>query len=159
MTIPAGNVDFHPFNDMTELAEMVRRRKPVTLAATTTLTTRDSGKLFLLGAADMDVNLPAIGADDVGTYFDFATTVTATDQKIIAQAADLLTGGVAALSTTAGGADAFSPDVSDDLTITMNGTTTGGVIGSKWRLTAISATRWLAEGVTIGSGTLATPFS
>ena len=56
-------------------------------------------------------------------------------------------------------ADIFAPDVTDDLVISMNGTTTGGVIGTYIRATAISATRWFIQGTLSGSGTATTPFS
>lgn len=125
----------------------------------TTMTAAMSGSVMLLDGATTAYTLPAIGAGDVGMHFWFATTVASTAASITAGAADLLTGGVLAQSTTAGGADAFSPDVTDDLIISANGTTTGGVIGSTWYLVAISATRWYCHGSTIGSGTLLTPFA
>jgi len=41
----------------------------------------------------------------------------------------------------------------------LNGTTTGGVIGSRIDVVAVSALMWQVSGVTIGSGTLATAAS
>ena len=43
------------------------------------------------------------------------------------------------------------------LTITMNGSTTGGLIGTVIDFEGISATQWLVNGLVVGSGTLATP--
>ncbi len=127
----------------------------------TTMTSAMSGSIMLIDGASTDYALPAIGAGDVGMVFTFYSTIISTGtQTITAQAADLLTGSVAIIDAGAVGSDTFSPDVSDDLIITLNGTTTGGVaVGSWCRLTAISATRWFVEGVFNGSGTLATPFS
>jgi len=127
----------------------------------TTLTSAMSGSIMLIDGASTDYALPAIGTGDVGMCFTFYSTIISTGtQTITAQAADLLTGGITIADVGAAGTDFFAPDVSDDLIITLNGTTTGGVaVGSWCRLTAISATRWFVEGVFCGSGTLATPFS
>lgn len=53
----------------------------------------------------------------------------------------------------------FTPDESNDLIITMNGSTTGGKKGTVITVTAITATGWFVEGLVFGDGTLATPFS
>jgi len=136
------------------------KRNVLASSGNTTMTSAMSGSVMLLDAAATDFTLPAIGAGDVGMYFDFVSTIIATDQTITAGAADLLTGSIAIINAGATGSDTFSPDVTDDLVITLNGTTTGGVaVGSWCRVTAISATRWFVEGVFNGSGTLATPFS
>lgn len=127
----------------------------------TTMTSAMSGSVMLIDGASTDYTLPAIGTGDVGMYFTFYSTIISTGtQTITAGAADLLTGSIAIIDAGAVGSDTFSPDVTDDLIITLNGTTTGGVaVGSWCRLTAISATRWFVEGVFNGSGTLSTPFS
>jgi hypothetical protein len=40
-----------------------------------------------------------------------------------------------------------------------NGTTTGGLLGTWFRFTALSTTQWLVTGIDQGSGTVATPFA
>ncbi len=137
------------------------KRNVLASSGNTTMTTAMSGSVMLIDGASTDYALPAIGTGDVGVFFDFVSTIISTGtQTITAQAADLLTGSIAIIDAGAVGSDTFSPDVSDDLIITLNGTTTGGVaVGSWCRVTAISATRWFVEGVFNGSGTLATPFS
>lgn len=137
------------------------KRNVLASSGNTTMTTAMSGSVMLIDGASTDYALPAIGTGDVGVFFDFVSTIISTGtQTITAQAADLLTGSIAIIDAGAVGSDTFSPDVTDDLIITLNGTTTGGVaVGSWCRLTAISATRWFVEGVFNGSGTLATPFS
>jgi hypothetical protein len=137
------------------------KRSVLASSGNTTMTSAMSGSVMLIDGASTDYALPAIGAGDIGMYFDFVSTIISTGtQTITAQAADLLTGSIAIIDAGAAGTDTFSPDVTDDLIITLNGTTTGGVaVGSWCRLTAISATRWFVEGVFCGSGSLATPFS
>jgi hypothetical protein len=138
------------------------RRRVLTGASVLTLTDDMSGSVINCGAAE-DFVLPALTAlnsGEHGIWYKFIVTTTATTLTITAAAADLLTGGVSVMSTTAGAEnDAFSPDVSDDLIMTMNGTTQGGIIGSWVEFQAASATRWLVTGGLIGSGTLVTPFS
>jgi len=132
----------------------------VTVTGATALTAADSGKTVLLASASgAAVTLPSAVA---GMYYDFVTltTLTSGSYTITAGAADLLIGGLLLVDdTTPEAAAIFKPDVSDDLIITLNGTTTGGEIGTAFRLTAISASRWMVEGVSAANGTLATPFS
>lgn len=125
-----------------------------------TLTAAMSGRTMLFDAAGATAYvLPAIAAADVGVYFDFYTTVTATgNHTITAASGDLLVGSVIA-GVSAADIEVFAPDVLDDLIITLNGTTTGGIAGTWLRLTALSATRWGVVGITRCSGVQATPFS
>lgn len=128
-------------------------------SANLTLTEAMSGSVIECGAAE-DFTLPALVAADIGTTYEFVVTTTATSLTITAATGDLLLGGVSIMSTSAGlENDAFSADGTDDLILTMNGTTQGGIVGSWVRFTAASATSWLVRGGLIGSGTLVTPFS
>lgn len=129
----------------------------------TTMTAAMSGATMLLDGATVAYTLPAIGASDVGMFFDFVVTVASTGASITAGAADLLMGSAILIDDTvvytAPQAVVVKPDVVNDLIISFNGTTTGGKVGTKLRLTAVSTTRWYVEGVINGSGVLATPFS
>ena len=161
-TIAIGNTSTGLVSIATASSSSGMRYKRSVLASSgnTTMTSAMSGSIMLVDGATVAYTLPAIGAGDVGMEFWFTVTVASTAATITAGAADLLTGGVMCMSTAAGlENDAFSPNVTTDLIITMNGTTQGGVIGSTWHLIAISATRWYVDGTTIGSGTLVTPFS
>lgn len=134
-------------------------------ASTKTLTTDDSGTLYRLNrAAGVAVALPAIATADIGTWFEFVveTTVTSNGYIITAQTGDLLlaSGLVTNVDTDSTNALAYyAPDGSDDLITTLNGTTTGGLIKSRLRYVAVSATGWYVEGIVFASGTVATPFS
>lgn len=140
--------------------EALIQRQPYLLGSgNLTLTAAMSGSVIECGAAE-DFVLPALTASEIGITYEFVVTTTATSLTITAAAGDLLKGGVMIASTNAGlEADAFSADGTDDLIITMNGTTQGGIIGSWVKLTAASATSWLVRGGLIGSGTIVTPFS
>lgn len=144
-------------------------RRPVVSAdaidatAVVTLTAAMSGTVLDLDMATVTVNLPALAAGVVGAdgiFFTFVTTATATAQIIAAASGDILHGGCTIMSTAVGAEnDAFSSNGSSNLVITMNGTTKGGIIGSRWDVWAMSATKWIVTGNLIGSGTIVTPFS
>jgi hypothetical protein len=140
-------------------------RRPVTsftTASPTALTAADSGTQYNFNrAAGVAVVLPAVTASEVGVFYDFFVETTASgDHTITAQAADLLIGAVRIEDfDTANTGTMFAADGSDDLIITMNGTTKGGKKGSHLRLTCSSATSWTVQGNLFGDGTLATPFS
>ena len=41
----------------------------------------------------------------------------------------------------------------------MNGTTKGGLVGSIVQVTAMASAKYAVQGITLGSGTLVTPFA
>lgn len=130
--------------------------------ATKTLTAADSSALVLFDrAAGIVYTLPASVA---GLRFEFFVTVTITSgaaKVITADASSLLIGGMLSDDTDTSDAIAYFPAVaaSSFIAVSMNGTTTGGVVGSHFRMTCLSTTRWMVEGVSCGSSTVATPFS
>ena len=121
--------------------------------ATRTLLAKEAGSLCLMDrAAGVVYTLPVVTASNVGMFFDFMTTVT-----ITAAAAKTITGSAAQfiLGTVFG----YTTDATEIDGFIANGTTTGGVIGDCYRLTAISTTQWLITGhVFCGTATPATPF-
>ena len=98
----------------------------------------------------------------VGMQFEFAVSVTVTSNahKIITDAATtFLLGEVFMYSTATASGAGFAANGSTIRALSANGSTTGGIIGERYRVTAISTTQWLIEGVQVGSGTLATAFA
>lgn len=132
-------------------------------AATKALTDVDSGTLFLLNKADgIAVTLPAITGADAGLFYEFQvdTAVSGGTVTITAQSGDLLDGWVENVDTDTSNAHAYySPDGSDDLIFTMNGTTQGGRVASWCRFVATPGGKWFVTGQMNASGTVATPFS
>jgi hypothetical protein len=51
------------------------------------------------------------------------------------------------------------PTTSTSDTITMNGSTTGGILGSRVVVTDAAANKWAVSGALVSSGTEATPVS
>lgn len=127
------------------------------------LTEAQSGRVVLVDdAAGLDFTLPAVAAAQVGTHYKFIVTVTITSNnfRVTAQSGDLLKGGILMMDfDTANTGSYFTPDGSDDLIFTCNGSTTGGKKGTCVEFIAISATEWWVHGLVFGDGSLATPFS
>ena len=116
------------------------------------------GTVYFNRPTGVSVELPTAPAD--GTYYNFETLQTASggNYVVTATGGDEITGFI---DMKAGGAPdtPFSP-VSTDNVITMNGTTTGGVVGTSFRTTYIAETNlWFVSGQMRGSGSIATPFS
>lgn len=131
------------------------------VGATRTLLAKEAGSLCLFDrAAGVVYTLPT---PVEGMYFDFMATVSVTSnayKTITAAATQFLVGGVGILSlTVAEAGDFFVADGTTIVAISEDGATKGGLIGGTYRLTAISATQWAITGITVGAGTLATPFA
>jgi hypothetical protein len=129
--------------------------------ATRQLQDHESGALCLFDrAAGTVYTLPT---PVIGMFFDFYTTVSRTSNahKVITKkpASEFLLGIINQVIATSATTLASQGDGSTHVAISMNGTTTGGVIGDQFRLTAISSTQWVASGLISGSGSLATPYS
>lgn len=126
--------------------------------ATRTLAANESGAMCLFDVASgVTYTLPPPVA---GMTFEFVvtTTITSNNAKIITDAATtFLLGEVLTYTTATASPAGFAFNGSTHVACTMNGTTTGGIIGTKIRCTALSSTVWLIEGQIVGSGTIATP--
>ena len=128
--------------------------------ATRTLRAAESGALCCLDLATGVVyTLPS---PVVGMTFEFevTTSVTSNAAKVVTSAAsEFLVGAVTAVTIATASPAGFSANGTTIRALSANGTTTGGLIGERYTVTAISATQWAIHGVTVGSGTLATPFA
>ncbi len=129
--------------------------------ATRTLTAAESGGLFFWDAATgVDYTLPAPVA---GMKFAFYATVAVTSNAhaISTDAATTFIGGPLSMGIAATDTNEMQVgDETSDVTVSMNGTTTGGLEGTYIEVVAISSTVWITRRSTvIGSGLLATPFA
>ncbi len=143
------------------IAAGLHRQVIQSVGATRTLLAEESGSLCLFDrAAGVVYTLPA---PVEGAYFDFMATVSVTSNayKVITNAATVfLVGGIGMLSlTVAEAGDFFVADGTTIVALSEAGATTGGLVGGTYRVTAISATQWAVTGITVGAGTLATPFA
>lgn len=130
--------------------------------ATASLSATDSGDLILFNrSTGSTITLPE--SPDVGTYYDFQVVTELSSGNYIIQAdgSDVINGYIYGNKASTA-PELFKADAAlTDTTMTMNGTTTGGLIGTDFRLTYTDATNntWTASGVTYGSGTLVEPWS
>lgn len=134
----------------------------------TTITAATSGSMRLFDSASSTTyTLPA---PVVGLYYDFLWTALETGGQahvIVTDAGTTFVGGYITMFSDVNvtpsatlGPKAFAGDGSSHIKVSMNGTTTGGGIGTLLRFTCISATVWNVSGyVRSPSGTIATPFS
>ncbi len=121
------------------------------------LTESQSGSIVYFNNTDLVADtLPVNPA--VGTYFIFRCsqtpganyTLTATSAKFI---------GYMFAKKAASDDSQFLPNGSTNNVITLNGSTTGGLIGTDFMVQYVGVGKWSVSGYTYGSGTLATSFS
>lgn len=133
------------------------------VGATRTLTQDESGALCLFdSAAGVVYTLPTTSLQTVGLTYEFLvrTTITSNAAKIVtADAATFLVGAVVSANSGATTATAYPANGTTIRALSSNGTTTGGTIGDRYRVTCISATLWSIDGVVVATGTAATPFA
>jgi hypothetical protein len=130
--------------------------------ATRDLTASESGDLFLFDKADGIVFTLPVGVP--GMNFEFMTTVDLTSNAYAVltntdTAGDFLVGYISgAIESEATGEDWFA-NGSSHLGISSNKTTTGGLIGSTYKVECIAANLWSINGVVSCTATPATPFT
>lgn len=139
------------------------KKRAIYSAGAATLLATDSGALGLFNSTTgFTFTLPAITANLVGTWFDFIVTATvgSGSHKVITDAGTtFLLGAVEVITIATASPGGFAFNGTTHIAILMNGTTTGGIVGTKFRVTAISPTQWMIDGQLVGSGTVATPAS
>lgn len=130
------------------------------VGATRTLAPDESGALCLFdSAAGVVYTLPP---PQVGMQFEFLvkTTITSNAAKIITDAATtFLVGAVVSANSGATTTTAYPANGTTIRALSSNGTTTGGTIGDRYKVTAISSTVWAIDGQVVATGTTATPFA
>ena len=115
--------------------------------------------------ANSDSAVAGPGADlnnlsNIGATFEIFASITKTGSLIVqvANANDVMVGGAKFIDDTSDNMVGFETASTSD-TITLNGTTTGGVTFSKITCTAISSTQWKVDVESGCTGSPATPFS
>ena len=146
----------------------------LTLGATATLSVATHAGHTLLVPATCAITLPTIN-----TTADPATSGPGSDPNTISNLGvefvlffNAISAGASAQTITCGGSDKYVGTLGVTSTvynafasvtstiITLNATTTGGAArGSRITLVALAANLWSVNGVLVGSGTVATPFS
>ncbi len=138
------------------------RMQPISLtAATYTLTAEAHSGTTLVAtrAAGITCTLPA--ALGHGTEFNVFVSTTITSNSLIVKVANStdVMQGVAYVAQDAGDTVNSFETASTSDTITMNGTTTGGLRGDRIRLKDVAAGVWEVQVYSAATGTEVTPFS
>jgi len=130
-------------------------------SAAVQLVPSNSGATFLLDrASGVTYTLPAATISGLNFTFVVTVSVTSNNHKIVAKTTgtELYIGGVFE-TVAAGTGTEFFPNGSSNSAITMNGTTTGGLINTILYFQSINSTTWTIDGTVMASGTIATPFA
>ena len=140
------------------------KRRVVDLDDTTAApTAAQSGTVFTFDGSACTVTLPDTAA---GLEYFFVVDTTQTGNAVITtQASDKLCGGF--IKSTAAYNETNLSDTTSALdfsagtanTLTMNGTTQGGVAGSYIHVIGLGNNKWSVNGAVVASGNLATSFS
>jgi len=124
-----------------------------------TLVQRDSGSLVELDT--LTGSILTLPTPVKGMMFDVAVKLTNTSNSHIIKtgvaASEFLLGGVNMMTAASAVTLGVALDGTTHITLTMNGTTTGGKIGTVLRFTAINDTQWVVTGLIEGDAALATP--
>lgn len=128
-------------------------------SATVTITEADhEGKVVTLNrAGGITATLPA--ATGSGARFKFVVGTTFTSSGIIQVVGNDTMKGLALVAQDGGDTSVVFETAADSDTITLNGTTTGGLVGADVELIDIAADTWWVNVRTAATGTEATPFS
>tara|TARA_R110000803_G_scaffold3216_5_gene10944 strand:- start:2712 stop:3191 length:480 start_codon:yes stop_codon:yes gene_type:complete len=132
---------------------------PIIAAPTTMVPETHAGKTLLISDTDTVITLPTITATTIGAKYRFALLSASTGMTFVTDGTDLFYGALNTSVSTAATAKDWYPNGSSNDTITLDGTTKGGLVNSVLEIEAVSTGAYLVSGGLKGSGTLATPFS
>lgn len=134
------------------------RYKPISLTASTTLDYKTHGRAWLtLNKADgITVTLPPATGSGAEYKIFVGTTITSSNAIVQVTTTDIIQGAISIATDIAG---VTCPTASDSDTITMNGSTKGGIKGSVLVLSDVASGVWAVTGSLVSSSTEATPFS
>jgi len=121
----------------------------------------NDGIVVVNRAAGCTVTLPAASGSGARFRVMVGTTITSNSFILqVANASDTMAGHITtSLATGAAGADFGEAITGTDDTITMNGSTTGGIAGSYVECEDVAANLWRVNAALIGSGTVTSSVS
>ena len=131
------------------------------VGATRTLLGSESGALCMFDRTAG--NIYTLPTPVEGMFFDFQVSVSVTSSdihKVITKtiATEFLLGAVTMITIATATPAGFSANGTNIVSLTLNATTDGGLLGGWARFTALNTTQWLVTGLLVGSGTIETPF-
>lgn len=137
---------------------MAYELQPITVTTATTLKreTHEGVIVNLESTTGRAITLPAsTGKGDVYRIY-LTASVSSGSHTVVANGTDIIQGTVA-IATDIAGVTCPTTAITD--TITLNGGTTGGILGSYLELRDVKAGQWMVTGTLVSTGAEATPFS
>lgn len=136
-------------------------RQVISAATAVQLTPAQSGALCLFSQAALTTYTLPTPVE--GMEFEFLTTILATGAHTVitkTTASEFLLGAVTSDSLNAT-TDVFQANGTTIVKLSqyIADTTSGGLVGSSFKVTAISATQWVVRGSIVGTETVITPFA
>lgn len=127
-------------------------------AATLAVTSADAGTTNVLNrAAGIAVTLPAATGSGLALRFIIGTTITSNSTTFAVTGNDVFQGFCTQFAD--GGNTSNAYEAAGTNRITLNGTTTGGIIGDSIELIDMKADTWYVRILQSATGSEATPFS
>ena len=115
---------------------------------------------YMVNDADGGALVLPTAAEGYRIIINIGTTITSNTITITAASGDLLKGYAFMERTDAANNKTyFAPDGTNDLIITLNGSTKGGLVGDKIELVGISGTEWRVRATLSHTGSAVNPFS
>lgn len=133
---------------------------PTNLTASATLSNKrhGDGGVTVNAAAGLTLSLPAAKGSGVAFRIYVGTTVTSNNVIVKAAGSDVFKGNISALNTSTNATTGW-PATGTMNTLTLNGGTTGGLVGDSFELRDSATGVWVIAGRMSETGTAATPFS
>lgn len=125
---------------------------------TATVADHDNQIITLNRAGGIAVTLPAATGTGARFRFIVGTTFTSAGTIKVANSTDVMTGNAIVLQDGGDTMVGFETAASSD-TVTLNGTTTGGITGAEVEIIDLAAGQFYVRVLTSATGTEATPFS
>ena len=144
--------------ELNRAADTSARIVNTTAALALTEALHDGKIVTVNSAAGKALTLPAATGSGTKFHIIIGTTVTSVGTTIKVTGDDIMTGTALVAQDSADTAVLFETAATSD-TITLNGTTTGGIKGDSIELIDIAANTWWVRIVASATGTEATPFS
>lgn len=145
--------------EINRAADVSSRIVNLTAATLAVTEAAHDGKVITVNKADgTAITLPAATGSGTSLKFIIGTTITSVGTTIKVTGDDTMTGNAILAQDAADTAVMFEAGATAD-TITLNGTTTGGLKGDSVELIDIAADLWWVRVVGAATGIEATPFS
>lgn len=144
--------------ELNRAADVSARIVNVTASTLTVAVADHEGKVVTINAAaGCDATLPAATGSGAHYRFFIGTTVTSNDVTFVTTGGDVLCGVI--VQANDGGATANVYETSTATTITLNGSTKGGIKGDQFEFIDVATDTWWMHGRVSSTGTEVTPLS